>query len=69
MEIQNGILQPQLSNSSGESEVLVTKITISEINKPEVAVVWIQEVQYPRRWGWEYSAVTKFLEVDSLNET
>ena len=39
MEIQKGILQPQLSNSSAERDVLVTRITIRDINKPAVAVV------------------------------
>jgi molybdopterin-binding protein len=39
IEIQKGTLHPQLSNSSAVNELLVTKITISEMNKPEVAVV------------------------------
>ena len=32
-------IHAQLSNSSAVNELLVTKITISEMNKPEVAVV------------------------------
>ncbi len=39
IEIQKGTLHPQLSNSSAVNELLVTKITMSEMNKPEVAVV------------------------------
>src|SRR5690606_26575760 len=51
IEIQKGILHPQLSNSSGVRLVLVTRITMSEINRPEVEVVCIHDVQYPRRCG------------------
>jgi hypothetical protein len=47
IEIQNGTLQPQRSNCSGVRMLLVARITINEMNNPTVAVVCIQEVQYP----------------------
>jgi hypothetical protein len=48
IEIQNGTLHPQRSNCSGVSMLRVARITINEMNNPTVAVVCIQEVQYPR---------------------
>ena len=43
-ETRNGIRQPQAANSGSPSAVRVNRITISDRNRPSVAVVWMNEV-------------------------
>ena len=56
MDTKKGMRQPHLSNPSVPKAERVIKITVNEINNTNVAVVWIQEVQYPLLLGWAYSA-------------
>ncbi|MNZ63448.1 hypothetical protein D3C78_815940 [compost metagenome] len=47
-ESRKGIRQPQASNASVPSSERQARITSSDMNRPRVAVVWIQEVKKPR---------------------
>jgi len=49
IDTRNGILQPQSANAASPIAVRVPRITISDRNRPSVAVVWIQAVYAPRR--------------------
>src|SRR6476469_1555331 len=40
--------QPQAANASAPMAVRVPRITISDRNRPRVAVVWIHDVKKPR---------------------
>ena len=44
MDTMNGTRQPQSTNAASPMAVRVPRITISDRNRPSVAVVWIQEV-------------------------
>jgi len=44
METRKGTRQPQSANASSPMTVRVPRITISDRNRPSVAVVWIQAV-------------------------
>ena len=48
IEIRNGMRQPQAWNASSPSTLRVTRMTISDRNRPSVAVVWIHDVYAPR---------------------
>ena len=47
-EIRNGTRQPQSAKASSPIAVRVPRITISDRNRPSVAVVWIHAVKAPR---------------------
>ena len=44
MDTRNGTRQPQSAKASSPMIVRVPRITISDRNRPSVAVVWIQAV-------------------------
>ena len=44
IDTMNGMRQPQSTNASSPVMVRVPRITISDRNRPSVAVVWIQDV-------------------------
>ncbi len=48
IDTPNGMRQPQSANFSSPIDVRVSRITISDRNRPSVAVVWIQLVYAPR---------------------
>jgi hypothetical protein len=44
IDTRNGIRQPQSAKAASPIAVRVPRITISDRNRPSVAVVWIQDV-------------------------
>src|SRR2546425_983466 len=48
IEIRNGIRHPKEKKASSPNDWRVIKITASDRNRPNVAVVWIQLVYRPR---------------------
>src|SRR4051812_37949898 len=47
-DTRNGTRQPHAANSSSPTAVRVPRMTISDMNRPSVAVVWIHDVKLPR---------------------
>ena len=48
IDTRNGTRQPQSANAASPIQVRVPRITISDRNRPSVAVVWIHDVYAPR---------------------